>query len=185
MKSNRLSLILFALLFSFGLQAQEAGIKREGLVLGAGIGLGSHFTSDQQLIRYTLPNLRLGFMVNPKLALLVHAPGGTYSYGGETRAFEGIIPTVQYWFSDRFYVNAGAGLGIETTPIYAVDFDEGPPVFNTGLGLFGTIGYDLYQWGGNKAIDVQVRCLYGNINGQAPGNQEHLSFDLVFGINLY
>lgn len=186
MQIRNITKSLALVLIGLNLLGQEIeSFERKGLVLGAGIGFGSHFQSGESLIRYTAPNLRVGFMLNSNWALLIHAPGGTYSRNGEMRAFEGLIPTAQYWFGDRLYFNAGIGLGIETTPIFEVDFEAGPPSFNGGLGLMSSFGYEFKQWGSNKTVDLQLRALYGNIRLPELGAQNLFSLDLVIGINLY
>lgn len=184
--SKLLFKLLGALLLNLSLSAQEeAPIERKGLVLGLAFGSGSHFHDSQSFARYTGPNIRIGAMLNPQWALLLQAPGGTHYIEGEGRAFEAIVPSLQYWISDGLYVNGGLGLGIETTPFYLVDYEAGPPTFNTGLALFASLGQELLKWGGNKTVDLQLRMLYGAIKMKDLGHQNHLSIDLVLGINLY
>jgi len=158
---------------------------RRGFVFGAGIGGGVHFVDEATHGRFSIPNLKLGAMVNPRLGIMLYAPGGTYKKEGEARAFEGIIPTVQYWISDRLYVNAGVGLAVETTPFYKVDFSQGLPEFNTGFGCTLSAGYELIQWSGNKTIDVQLRILYGRPEIQDDSYTDNLTFDFLIGFNLY
>lgn len=186
MKTNQLSTLLLILLLSLGLSAQgEESFERQGFVLGLAIGSGSHFHDSQTYTRFTGPNIRVGTMLSPRLALLIQAPGGTHFAEGEGRAFEALLPSVQYWINDGLYVNGGIGLGIETTPFYLVDYEAGPPTFNMGLALFTAIGQEVYKWGGNKTVDLQLRMLYGSIAMKDLGQQKHLAIDLVLGVNLY
>tara|TARA_Y100000310_G_scaffold339717_1_gene433291 strand:+ start:31211 stop:31732 length:522 start_codon:yes stop_codon:yes gene_type:complete len=158
---------------------------RKGFVFGVGMGTGVHLVDGEAHNRFTTPNIKIGAMLNPKLAILLTAPGGTHKQDEEVRAFEGVIPSVQYWISDQFYINAGVGLAIETTPFYKVNYSEGTPEFNTGIGLTSSIGYELVQWSTNKTLDAQLRVLYGNIEFDNQSNTENLAIDLVIGFNLY
>jgi hypothetical protein len=158
---------------------------RKGFVFGASIGGGTHFLDDNTYGRFTAPNIKVGAMVNPKLAILLLAPGGTYQKGDKQRAFEGLIPTAQYWLTDKFYVNAGVGLAIETTPFYKVDYAEGPPEFNTGLGFTASVGQEIFQWSHNKTADLQLRLLYGNIEFEDLTHTNNLAIDFLIGFNLY
>lgn len=160
-------------------------ITRKGFVFAAGIGGGVHLSEGTAYGRFTVPNLKIGAMLNPKLGVMLYAPGGSSKLDGEERAFEGFIPTAQYWFTERFYVNAGVGVAIETTPFYRVDFSQGPPEFNAGLGFTVSAGHEIIQWSENKTIDVQLRLLYGSISYQDQTPKDHLAIDLVFGFNLY
>lgn len=186
MKTYQSHLTIFLLLFCLGLRGQDSKpLNRQGLILGLSIGAGSHFYEGEAFARFSVPNVRIGYMINSKWAMLLHAPGGVYRKEGEDLAFEGIIPTAQYWFNEHWYVNAGVGVGIETTPFYLVDYEAGPPTFHTGMALFSSLGREVYQWGGNKTIDLQLRALYGSITKGPQDRQQHLAFDLVIGINLY
>ena len=124
-------------------------------------------------------------MVNPKLGILLYLPGGTYKQEGEERAFEGFIPTAQYWLTDKFYLNAGVGLAVETTPFYKVDYAQGLPKFNTGVGFTVSAGQELLQWSKNKTLDAQIRLLYGNIQFEDPAQRNNLAIDFLIGFNLY
>lgn len=171
--------------------AQEEPVKnpvvRQGFVFGTSVGGGIFKMNGNSYVRLSLPNIKIGSMVNEKLAVLIYVPGGIHkSKGmGEQRAFEALTLTAQYWISDKFYLNTGAGLAILTTPIYKVDFREDPPNFNTGVGFSFSVGYEVIQWSKNKTVDIQLRVLYGDINIQDPPHRNHLALDLLIGFNLY
>jgi hypothetical protein len=154
-------------------------------VLASSIGGGVHFLNEETYGRFSIPNFKIGAMVNPKLGILLYVPGGTYKQKGEDRAFEGFFPTVQYWVTDKFYVNAGIGLAVETTPFYKVDYSQGPPKFNTGFGYTVSTGKEIIQWSTNKTVDIQIRLLYGNITYQDKSKMDNLAIDFLVGINLY
>lgn len=186
MKLQRLAALALFLLASGTLQAQDqTDITRKGFVLGASLGGGVHLSEGTSYSRFTAPNLKIGAMLNPRLGIIFYAPGGTFTRENEERAFEGFFPTVQYWITDKFFVNTGVGVAVETTPFYRVDFEAGPPEFNTGFGFTFSAGHEIIQWSENKTIDIQLRLLYGNIKFQDDSREKHLAIDLVFGFNLY
>lgn len=187
---NKLILIILILGSNF-LTAQENlennPIERKGFIFGTSVGGGLYHVNGDTYSRLSLPNIKIGSMVNEKLGILLYAPSGIHKLNGATeeRAFEALTLTAQYWISDKFYLNTGAGMAIETTPIYLVDFTEGPPEFNTGIGITASAGYEVLQWSKNKTIDVQLRFLYGNIHIQDSPHKDHLAIDLMIGFNLY
>jgi len=53
----------------------------------------------------SLPHLKIGWMYNPDLALLITSLGLNYSLGDYDRSIDGIIPSVQYWIKTQFVYN--------------------------------------------------------------------------------
>lgn len=159
--------------------------SRKGFVFGTSVGGGLHQSETRTYARFSIPNFKLGAMVNAKLAVLVYTPGGISKREGETRAFEGFLATGQYWLTDNLYVNAGMGIVLETTPFYQVDYSAGPPEFNSGVGYAVSTGREIVQWSHNKKIDVQLRFLYGNIRYQDDSRRQNYSVDFLIGFNFY
>ena len=64
----------------------------------------------------SLPNLKIGWMYNPDLALLITSLGLNYSLGDYDRSIDGIIPSVQYWIKPNLCITtlrlSGAGIMI-------------------------------------------------------------------------
>lgn len=180
-------LFLLAAFISFSSEAfsqDKHAAERKGFVFGASIGGGIHTTDGAVYGRLSAPNFKIGAMLNPKLALLFYVPGGSYKRNGVDLAFEGFMPTAQYWISDKFYVNAGMGLAVETTPFYKVDYEQGPPEFNTGFGFTASVGKELKHWT-NKTLDLQFRLLYGNIGYTDNTRKNHTTIDVLIGFNFY
>lgn len=165
--------------------AQETSITRSGFTFGASAGLGTHISANTSQIRLSLPNLKFGYMLQPKLGLLLYMPGGVSAVDGNQVAFEAFLTSVQYFLRDDFYVLAGAGLSLETTPFYNVDFNEGPPDFTFGPGFTLAAGYEVLQFKNKYAIDIQTRMLVGKIEDSFGTKQMHTTFDLLIGFNLY
>ena len=186
MNTRRITfLAVFLMITTAAFSQSDTDFARKGFVFGASLGGGTHLQDGNAYGRFTAPNIKIGAMVNSKLAILLMAPGGTYTPNAEERAFEGFFPTAQYWLTDKFYVNGGIGLAIETTPFYKVDYAQGPPEFNTGLGFTASVGYEFLQWSSNKTVDLQLRLLYGNIEFQDQSKKKNLAMDCVIGFNLY
>lgn len=183
-------LILILLMITVGSSHAQTGsnnklIERKGFVVGASLGGGLHVSNQKAYGRFSVPNLKVGAMLNPRLGLILYMPGGASTRNGSERAFEGFFPTIQYWLTDKHYVNFGMGMAIETIPFYLVDYEQGPPEFNRGLGITASIGHELFQWSKNKTIDAQFRILYGRINYNNHFQRDEFAFDILIGFNLY
>jgi hypothetical protein len=186
MKACKTVFLVLLLLLPLSVHSQNATeTTRKGFVFGAAIGGGAQLLEGETYGRFTIPNLKLGTMLGNRMAILLYAPGGSSIVDGEERAFEGLFPTVQYWFTDRFYVNTGVGLAIETTPFYRVDFAQGPPTFNGGLGFTVSAGHEVLRWSDNRTLDIQARVLFGNITYADQTRRNHLATDLLIGVNFY
>ncbi|MCB0644981.1 MAG: hypothetical protein KDC44_25220, partial [Phaeodactylibacter sp.] len=122
MKLHQIIFIALFLATTATFAQNKEAFTRKGFVFGTSIGGGIHLLDGDIKGRFSVPNFKVGVMVNPKLGILLYLPGGTYKQEGEERAFEGFIPTAQYWLTDKFYLNAGVGLAVETTPFYKVDY---------------------------------------------------------------
>ena len=105
------------------------GIQRDGALEESAVGLGGI-------------NLGVGGFLTDKLALLFRFSGTNVSYDfgvlGELDQVSGVAgPTVQYWLSDRFNVEAGAGMGF-----WPIDGADEP-----GLGLALGFGATIFNRG--------------------------------------
>jgi hypothetical protein len=70
-------------------------VERKGIVIGLGLGAGALTlnTNDTSNVSFstTLPNIKIGYMFNQRLALHALLPGANYKYKGKDRGFEGLI----------------------------------------------------------------------------------------------
>ena len=126
--------------------AEEA---RRGLFFGAAAGpalittaVGS--SSSGWRASASFPNFKLGLMLSQRLGVALYLPGTIYRHEGTGRArdrgFEGAMASVQVWPSERWWVLAGAGLGLDAPAFYDVkNADEGR--FYLGLGAVLGTGY--------------------------------------------
>lgn len=130
-------------------QAESADSPpRTGFFLGAAAGdgildlTGGGATAGYQ-VTPSFPNLKIGYMLSSQAAVLVLLPGTIYMYRGggdedrsRDRGFEGIIPSIQYWVADRWWLMGGAGLTLDAPTFYDVrQPSEGKYYFGPALSL--------------------------------------------------
>lgn len=187
-------LTIFSLLFCLVLQAQNpssARFARKGIVVGGALGLSSiqhnapGFSAEQQL-GLSLPNIKVGTMVSSCTALLLYLPGTVYTYNKEgrtrDRGFEGIVPSVQFWAGDRFWLLGGAGLGMDAPAFYDIR-DKTERKFYFGTAALAGLGYEIWRKK-RFAVDIQGRVHYGRIKFPTE-RREGLAFSLLLGFNIY
>ena len=163
-------------------------IERKGFVVGLGLGAGvlSLNTNDtlNVLFSTTLPNIKIGHMVNKRLALLAILPGANYKYNGKDRGFEGFILAGQYWIKDKWWVLGGTGLTFDAPAFYTVK-DPKTAGFYTGVPAFSfATGYEVWHKG-RFALDLQYRIFLGKSNLPNNGQREGISNMFIVGFNWY
>lgn len=162
--------------------------ERKGFLFGAGVGAGSLVlkTNDTTDVSFstTLPNLKIGYMVHPRLAVLVMLPGANYKYKGKDRGFEGLVFATQYWIKDRWWVLGGTGLTFDAPAFYTVK-DPSKASFYTGAPAFSfATGYELWRKG-KFALDIQCRIFLGSSNLPSAGHRDGVSNMFIVGFNWY
>ncbi|MBY5958614.1 hypothetical protein KUV50_10750 [Membranicola marinus] len=171
------AIILALTLFTLTSYAQNPGqaVERKGFVIGIGAGIGvvsishgDHGSFEKAEGGLSLPDLRLGWMINERLAIIGNSPGKIYDYEGKDRHFGAIIPTVQYWIQDRLWINGGFGLAMDSPALYDID-DLEDEEWNFGCAVTASAGYELVQKK-NYALDLHTQVLLGRVN---TGNDQH------------
>ena len=184
-----LTLYTFA---AFGqLTTERPTVERKGFIIGLGVGAGVISFADSELETdfddaqggIYLPNLKLGWMLNDRLALLATFPGMTYEHEGKDRSFDAIVPALQYWVNNRWWINGGIGLTVDSPALY--DFDD----FDTEDWNFGTTvafstGYELVQKG-RYTMDLQTGLQMGRANLDGGGHRDGVIFSIGLGFNWY
>lgn len=173
------------------LPAAANNFERKGFFFSAAVGASSIGLKlpgqpAQQEITASLPNFKVGKMLTHRTALLVSLPGSLYTYKGagrkRDRGFEAIVPSVQYWIQDRWWVLGGAGLGMDAPAFYDIKNEE-ETTFYFGRAVAVGTGYELWRKG-NMAVDIQSRVQYGAIK-VPDGTRTGLAVSLLVGLNLY
>ncbi|NBC02917.1 MAG: hypothetical protein GVY20_04340 [Bacteroidetes bacterium] len=131
--------------------------SREGFVIGLSAGAsylsieGDAFGSFEDS-GLSLPNLKIGWMISPKTALLLSIPGMGYEIDGVDRSFDSVVPSIQYWVRPKWWVNVGFGLGMDSVAFY--EDDHGQDKLNVGPAGMISTGFEIYKRG-KFTIDLQ------------------------------
>ncbi len=189
MKISLIFAFTFCTLLSYG-QREVTQIERKGFVIGFGLGGGVISTSDSdQEVPFddaqgggSFPNLKLGWMVNDRLAILGMYAGMSYGYQGKDRSFDAFMPSVQYWVKDRWWVNAGAGLAMDFPAIYEDNIKDED--WNFGKAVALSTGYELVQKK-KFALDLQAQLMMGTTNLENDRHRDAVVFSIGIGFNWY
>jgi hypothetical protein len=159
----------------FGAAAGPAVIQMHGPSSDAGWSGSASF-----------PNFKLGWMLSDRLGVALYLPGTIYRYEGtgrpRDRGFEAAMASVQAWASTRWWVLAGAGLGLDAPAFYDVKSpDEGK--YYPGLGAALGTGYEVWRRR-SFALDLQARVHVGR-NALPEGIARGRALDLLVGVNWY
>ena len=190
MKSIKIALL--GLVMSFTAQAQKLNeIQRKGLMFGISTGIANSqlkFPSKSQNNTNLAINWKVGYMLKPKLAVLLNGAVSIYKYDltdrKRLRDFGGVFASAQYFVTDKFWALGGIGIGTEA-PVF---FDLKPEnteetKYYSGLGLVSSIGYEIYRKN-NFALDLQARLNYSSVN-LSIGKLNGITTALLLGINFY
>jgi len=165
--------------------------EKKGFLFGTSLGVSFvqlNFKSQpiHREVSGSFPNFKIGTMVSNRLAVLVYLPGSIYKYklaGRERdRGFEAILPSIQYWVNNKWWVLAGAGIGLDAPAFYDIKTEE-ERKFYLGKSFSIGAGYDVYQ---NRkfAIDIQGRAHFGDAKFPE-GNRSGMAFNVLVGFNWY
>jgi hypothetical protein len=166
----------------------KKSIERKGFILGLGVGAGTlslnAYDTSNVSFSTTLPNIKVGFMLNNRFALLVLLPGANYKYNGKDRGFEAFVIAGQYWIKDNWWVLGGTGLTFDAPAFYTVK-DPEKAGFYTGIPAFSfATGYEIWHKG-RFALDLQYRIFLGKSNLPNNGHREGVSNMFIVGFNWY
>lgn len=189
MKNLLIIVFTFCTFLSYG-QNETNRIEREGFVFGFGIGGGVISVSDSdQEIPFdegqgggSFPNLKAGWMVTDRLAILGMYAGMGYEYEGKDRSFDALMPSIQYWVKDRWWVNAGAGLAMDFPAIYENNIKDED--WNFGGAVAFSTGVELVQKK-NFALDLQTQLQMGWANLDNGKDREVVMLSIGVGFNWY
>jgi hypothetical protein len=175
----------------FGQLTTENKVERRGFVIGLGVGAGVISISDSNQENQfdeasggmTLPNLKIGFMLTERLALLATFPGLIYEYEGHDRSFEAFIPSLQYWVKDRWWINGGFGLTMDMPAIYDIKKDVNDD-WNFGCAVAFSTGYELVQKR-NYTLDLQTKLHMGRAFLDNDIHRDGVVLSIGLGFNWY
>ena len=139
----------------------HAGSEREGLVLGASVGLGAIAPLECvgcDALGGVAFNVRIGGVVIPRLVLMydgqavISRDAGTVVTNG-THTF-----AAQFWPLPRFWVRAGLGLSVLRLASSGVVFR------NEGLGATAAVGFEILK-SGNFVMDIEAIYSHSQFDG--------------------
>ncbi len=196
MKNLLLIILTLHTFVAFGqLTTKQETIEREGFVFGFGVSSGiisitdsnqeNPFDDTQGGIGF--PNLKFGWMVDDRLAILGTLSGMNYEYQYEDedkdRRFNTLVPTVQYWVKDRWWINGGVGLAMDFPALYEVD-EVRDEEWNWGYAFSASTGFELTQRK-RYTLDLQTNFQYGKTFLDGDEHRDAVVFSVGLGFNWY
>lgn len=149
----------------FQASAQER--SRQGWFIGIGGG-ASYFAFETNWepkgvqLGGSLPNFHVGKMLPSGDAVLLNLPGTIYRFKGSgrerDRGFEGIIPTYQIWPVNRWWVQLGAGLGMDAPAFYDIE-NESERRFLFGPAVLAGSGVEVISKN-YFSLDISARYIW-------------------------
>jgi hypothetical protein len=184
--------VAFALLSSITYAqnaSSETTTQREGFIFefvagGGIISLEDNAgiqTFDKSQGTFSFPDLKFGYMLNERLAITVSLPGNIYEFQDNDRHFGGLIPTLQYWVKDRWWINGGIGLGIDSPALYDIKENENDD-WNFGCAVMASTGYEIYKKK-NFALNVQSKLVLGRALLDGDAHRDALIFNVGLGFS--
>lgn len=173
---------------------ENSSIQRKGLVFGSSLGITNtslKFPNKSENFSNLGLDLKIGYMINPKLAILLTSNVSIYDYSGfgrdRKRDFGVVSPSVQYWLSNKLWLLGGIGIGGDNPVFWDIRDPDADPLetkYFSGLGVVTSIGYELFQLNRNLVVDIKARVLYRKVN-LLEGSTTGFSYGLLLGINFY
>lgn len=168
---------------------QESTTQREGFIFEFVFGGGLISLEDSAGIQtfdesqgtFVFPDLKLGFMLNENLAITLSTPGNIYEFQDNDRHFGGLIPSVQYWVKDNWWIHGGIGLAIDAPALYDIK-DSVNDDWNFGCAVMASTGYEFYKKK-NFALNVQSKLVLGRVNLGSDAHRDAVIFNVGLGFS--
>lgn len=188
---NCIILIAILVVSQFATAQNLPTIERKGFTASVGLGLGAIGIKDSQTgtnfeegkFALSFPDLKLGYMLNQRMAVVLNSTGAIYEYEGLDRSFEAFMPTFQYWVADRWWINAGFGLAVDMPALYDIKRDQNDD-FNFGHAVGVGAGFEVYRHK-NCVMDLKLQALAGGVNLDNNGERDAASLTLGIAFNWY
>ena len=183
--------LISAMAFAQNNSNTQKSFDRDGFMFEFGLGGGIISIEDSAGLQSfedtqgagTFPELKFGYMLNNRLAVTVSAPGMIYMVNDNDRHFGGIIPSVQYWVKDRWWIHGGAGLAIDSPALYDIE-DTVNDDWNTGVAVMISSGYELFRKG-KFALNVQSKLLLGGVKLNNNIDRDVVQFSVGIGFSWF
>jgi len=191
-KMKSLTLLAISCLLSLSISAQNKDeILRKGVIFGFSTGIANSnliFPTKNQNNTNLAINWKVGYMLNPKLALLMNGAASIYEFDlsdrKRLRDFGGIFASAQYFVTDKFWALGGVGIGTDAPVFYDLKPENTVETnYYSGLGMVSSIGYEIYRKN-NFSLDLQALINYSTVNLPI-GKTNGFTTALLVGINFY
>ncbi len=189
MKSRNILLTLTFMISFLKLSAQETKVERSGFLIGFSAGAGVITIADNKCSfdltqgGISFPGLKIGWMASERTAILAVLPGMTYTENGKDRSFEAIIPSVQHWIGDRWWLSGGVGLGMDFPAFYEVN-EVKDESWNFGCAAMAATGFELIQRK-RYTLDLQSRLHMARVFPGENQTRDGVAFSIGVGFNWY
>jgi len=167
----------------------ETTTQRDGFIFEFVVGGGIISIEDSAGIQtfdksqgtFVFPDVKLGYMLNEKLAITASLPGNIYEFQDNDRNFGGFIPSLQYWVKDRWWIHGGIGLAIDSPALYDIK-DNVNDDWNFGCAVMASTGYEIYKKN-NFALNVQSKLVLGRASLDGDMHRDALLFNIGLGLS--
>ena len=186
----RMACVAFVLLSSITYAQNTKTItQREGFIFEFVVGGGSISIEDSAGMQsfdksqgtFVFPDLKFGYMLNDKLAITVSMPGNIYEFQDNDRNFGGLIPSVQYWVKDRWWIHGGIGLAIDSPALYDIK-DNVNDDWNFGTAVMISTGYEFYKKR-KFALNLQSKLVLGHASLAGNVKRDAVIFNIGLGFS--
>lgn len=138
-------------------------------------------TFDKSQGAFVFPDLKLGYMLNDKLAITAAMPGNIYEFQDIDRHFGSFIPSLQYWVKERWWIHGGIGLAIDSPALYDIEDDVNDD-WNFGFAVMASTGYEIYKKK-NFALNVQSKLVLGSVYLDGDAHRDAVIFNIGLGFS--
>jgi len=167
----------------------ETSTQRGGFIIEFSIGGGLISLEDSEGIQtfdksqgtFVFPDLKLGYMLNKKLAITAAMPGNIYEFQDNDRHFGSFIPSLQYWVKDSWWIHGGIGLAIDSPALYDIK-DDVNDEWNFGTAVMVSTGYEIYKKK-SFALNVQSKLVLGHASLDGDVKRDAVIFNVGLGFS--
>ncbi|WP_324719366.1 hypothetical protein [Salinimicrobium sp. HB62] len=189
----KVPVIIFTLMASMTFAQNNLGDQntspRDGFIFEFGLGGGVISIEDSEGMQtfdeaqgaISFPELKFGYMLNDELAITASMPGMIYEFQGRDRHFGGIIPSLQYWVKERWWIHGGLGLAIDSPALYDIEDDLNDD-WNFGGAVMASTGYEVYKKK-NFALNIQSKLVMGRAFLEGDAHRDAVTFSVGLGFS--
>lgn len=138
-------------------------------------------TFDESHDALSFPEFKFGYMINNRLAITAVFPGMIYEYQNNDRHFGGLIPSVQYWVKDKWWINGGIGLAMDGPALYDIKKNTNDD-WNFGCAVMASTGYEIYTKN-SFVLNLQSKMVLGRAFLGGNDYRDAASFSIGLGFS--